>query len=757
MKQETEIKIKDKKRYFDLKKHRPDKKIKMRANIIVALLCVIGFALGFFGIFRAQFINGAKYKNAARKQQYSDIKLQSRRGIIYDANMKVMAKSADVFKVFMDPHNIKSEEDRKTVCKILSDKLNVPYDEVYSKSKDKKNRYIVIKNQVEYNTKVAIEKELRKQKKLSGIVGYDDDVKRYYPFSNTASTVLGFTGDEDRGLSGIEYYYNKELTGISGRNISAKDALSGTIETDFDKYYASKNGSNLVLTIDTVIQHYLDEALEQVVTDKKANYGCGIVMNVKTGAILAMSTKPDFNLNKPHELQNPIYITELDKIKDEAEKKAMKSKGVKEQWKNRCIIDTYEPGSVFKCFTAAASLEENVVTPKDRFYCSGKIQIADRTYFCHDHRGHKDQDLKEAIVNSCNPVFIEVGQKLGAQKFFKYFEAFGFTEKTEVDLPSELSPTENSTYHGLNDLGKVQLASSSFGQSFQITPLQIISAISSIGNDGKLMKPYIVDRIVDENQNTVKKTYPTVKRQVISKKTADLVTDMMEEGVKRGTAKNAFIPGYRVAGKTGTSQKLLSPGKYIASFAGFAPADDPEIAILIMVDEPTGIYYGGSVAAPPAAEVLKNILSYYNIEPEYSAEELTKLNVKVPKVTGMNSNEAKSSLQSKGYSVKVIGGEGKVLSQIPESNNSLPKNGTILLITKKDIDIPKVTVPNFDNMTVSSAMNLAKTTGLNLKLSGYIEESESLSYKQSAKAGTQVPYASTVTVYFKSSKNIADA
>lgn len=757
MNQVTEIKIKDKKRFSDLKKHRPDKKIKMRANIIVAILCVIGFALGLFGMFKAQFINGEKYKNAARRQQYSDVKLQSRRGIIYDANMKVMAKSADVFKVFMDPHNIKSEEDRKAVCQILSNKLNVPYDEIYSKSKDSKNRYVVIKTQVEYNTKVAIENELKKQKKLMGIVGYDDDVKRYYPFSNTASTVLGFTGDKDRGLSGIEYYYDNELTGISGRNISAKDALSGTIETDFDKYYASKNGSNLVLTIDTVIQHYLDDALAQVVADKKANYGCGIVMNVKTGAILAMSTKPDFNLNKPLELQNPIYITELDKIKDEAEKKALQSKAVKEQWKNRCIVDTYEPGSVFKCFTAAAAIEENTVSLDDTFYCSGSIKISDRIYNCSHREGHGKETLKDGLSNSCNPVFVEVGQKLGPQKFFKYFEAFGFTEKTDVDMPSEFTPIANQTYHNLDNMGIVQLASSSFGQSFQLTPLQTITAISSIANGGKLMKPYIVDRIVDENQNTIKKNYPIVKRQVISKKTADIVTDMMEEGVKKGIAKNAYIPGFRVAGKTGTSQKLLRPGKYIASFAGFAPADNPEIAILIMVDEPTGNYYGASVSAPVAAQVLKNVLDYYNIEPEYSVEELTKLNVKVPKVTGMSSNEAKSSLQNKGYSVKVIGGDGEVISQIPESNNSLPKNGTILLITKKDIDIPNVTVPNFDNMTVSSAMNLAKANGLNLKLTGYIDESESVSYKQSAKAGTQVPYASTVTVYFKSSKNIADA
>ncbi|MDO5014949.1 MAG: penicillin-binding transpeptidase domain-containing protein [Clostridia bacterium] len=756
MKQISEQKIKEKRRLNDVRKNKPDKKIKLRANIIVALLCVIGFAIGFLGILRAQLINGEKYRNAALRQQYSDVKIQADRGMIYDANMKVLAKSAAVFKVFVDPHNIKNEADREIISQILSKRLEMPYEEILEKTKNSKSRYVVIKSQVEFNVKESIVKDLKQHKGLSNAVGYDSDVKRYYPFGNSASTVLGFTGDKDRGLNGIEYYYDNELTGIPGRSITAKNALSQSIGSEYDKIYSTQNGQSLVLTIDSVVQHYLDDALSQVIVDKKANYGCGIVMNVKTGAILAMSTKPDFNLNEPSKLQNPVFITKLDEIKDEAEQKAYKKNAIKEQWKNRCITDSYEPGSVFKCFTASAALEENVVSMKDEFYCSGKIQIADKTYNCSNHSGHGKENIKDGLVNSCNPIFIEIGQKMGSEKFFKYFEAFGFTEKTGVDLPSEMMPIAGKTYHDFNNLGKVQLASSSFGQTFQITPLQILTAICSLGNDGKLMTPYIVDRVLDENQNTIIQNVPTVKRQVVSPKTAKTVVDMMEEGVKSGIAKNAYIPGYRVAGKTGTSQKLLAKGKYISSFAGLAPADDPEIAILIMVDEPEGTFYGSVVAAPTAAEVLKNTLNYYNIEPEYTDEELAKLNIKVPEIIGKDSKEAAIDLQNKGFSVKVIGNKGKVIAQFPAINNLIAKNGTILLMTEKNSKIPNISVPNFEGMNMTQAVKTARSSGINLKMSGYIKGKESLVYRQSAKAGTSIPYASTVTIYFKSSENVAD-
>ena len=534
------------------------KQLKNRALIALFITCFIGFGAGTFGLVNASLIHGEEYKLKAESQQLSDTTVTAQRGTIYDKNMNVIAKSADVWKVYINPSKISDDEERERVAKGLSELLELDYDTVLAKCAKSKYGYVLIKSQVEYDVKTKVLEFASENKGFRQIIGVDNDVKRYYPYSNFASTVIGFTGTDDVGRSGLEYYYNNILTGTAGRIVTAKNAKQYEMSAQYESYYAAQQGVNLQLTIDQVIQYYLDSALEQAVVDNNATYGYGIVMETKTGAVLAMSTKPDFDSNNPYEVSNQTTLDEINKITDEKEKKEALVKARYAQWRNRTICDTYEPGSVFKCITASAGIEEGVVTPDEMFVCTGSRKVADRTYHCVNHSGHGRENFTTALINSCNPIFIEIAQRLGSEKFYDYFEAFGFSEGTGIDLPAESIPTPNVTYYTADKLTAVSLASCSFGQSFQVSPIQIITAINAIANNGKLMQPYIVGAMLDEKGNKIAETAPTIKRQVISKKTANTVATMMEAVVSGGTAKNGYVAGYRVAGKTGTSEKLTN-------------------------------------------------------------------------------------------------------------------------------------------------------------------------------------------------------
>lgn len=736
-----------------------NRQLKNRAVIALVLTCLVGFGAGTVGLINAGLVNGEKYKLKAESQQLSDTTVNAQRGTIYDKNMNVLAQSADVWKIYINPSKIKKDDTRVRVAEKLSDLLELNYDDVYAKCGKSEYGYVLIKSQVEYNIKTEMEKIIKENEGFSQIIGIDSDVKRYYPYSNFASTVLGFTGTDDVGRSGLEYYYNDILTGTPGRIVTAKNAKQIEMSAQYESYYAALQGSNLVLTLDQVIQYYLDSALEQAVIDAQATYGYGIVMDVKTGAILAMSTKPDFDANNPYTITNKSLLAEIDKITDEEEKNTATVNARYSQWRNRTISDSYEPGSVFKCITAAAGLEEGVVTPDDMFTCTGSYQVKDTTYHCSHRQGHGRENFTTAMMNSCNPIFIEVAQRLGAKTFYKYFDAFGFTEDTGVDLPAESSPTPNVTYYTVDRLGSVQLASCSFGQSFQVSPIQVITAINAIANGGKLMQPYIVGAALDENGNKIYETKPTIKRQVVSEKTARTVTDMMEAVVQNGTAKNAYVAGYRVAGKTGTSEKLTNKNKkyYIASFCGFAPADDPEISILIVVDEPkSGAYYGGSVAAPVATEVIQQTMQYLNVEPQYTDAELAKLDVKAPNVVGKNVSNAKSDLSAQGFTVKTVGNGKTVMNQTPAADQVIPKNGLVVLYTEKNAEVTKVKVPNLCGLTVSEANRTAIEAGVNIKISGYTSDANITSYRQSIAEDTEVAIGTIITVSFKTTGNVED-
>lgn len=731
------------------------KNLSARATVALYIL-IAAFLVCIGSLIRVGLIHGEEYKLKAEQNQLLDTKISAERGTIYDSNMNVLAKSASAWLVYINPKKITTDEQRTLVTQILSETLEIEEDIILKKTQRDTN-YVKIAGEVEEEKKVVISDFIKahSKEKLSTIIGLDPDTKRYYPYSSFASSIIGFVNSDDIGTGGIEKTYNAELTGVSGRIVTAKNARQKVMSSEYEMTYDAQQGANLVLTIDEVIQYYLEQSLDQALTDTGAKYAYGIVMDVDTGAVLAMTSKPDFDLNNPNVISNQVVADEIEQILDEGERDEATLNAKFAQWRNRTVSDTYEPGSVFKTIVVSAALEENVVDLNTTYTCVGGIQVANNYQKCWKAGGHGTETLTQGLMNSCNPFFITIGQKLGKEKFYKYFEAFGFTEKTEIDLPAEASPVANVTYHSLENMGIAELSSSSFGQTFQVSPIQMITAVSAIANGGKLMKPYVVDSIVDADGNVIQKTTPVVKRQVISEKTATTVADMMEQVVSVGTGKNAYVAGYHVAGKTGTSEKIGKPGAYIASFAGFAPAYNPKVAVLVAIDEPAGAHGGGAVAAPIAGEILEKILAYLNIEPQYEDSEMKNISSTAPALTGKSLAQAKSL--ANGYVLKIVGSGDEVKSQSPSSGTQIRAGGVIVLYTDDDSPKQTATVPNFANMTMSQANSVAVNSGFNIRFAGTTNANEVVSYKQSLEAGSQAELGSVITVYFKSNVNVQDA
>lgn len=736
-------------------KSRSLKQLSMRATIALWIM-FLAFVVCIGSLVRVAVIDGAKYKLKAEQNQLLDKKVSAERGTIYDSNMNVLAKSASAWLVYIVPSKIETEEQRKMVVDILAETLELDPEKLTEKASRDSN-YVKIAGEVEEDQKIKIQDFIKENKKakLNEIIGMDPDTKRYYPYSTFASTIIGFVNSDDNGNAGVEMKYNSELTGVSGRIIAAKNARQKQMASDYETMYAAQEGSNLVLTIDEVIQYYLEQSLDQALVDTGAKYAYGIVMDVETGGILGMTSKPDFDLNKPNSIYSNSVLERIEKIEDEEEQKQEKTNALFAQWRNRTISDTYEPGSVFKTVVVSAALEENVVNLNTTYTCVGGIQVANHYQKCWKHEGHGTETLTQGLMNSCNPFFITIGQKLGKDKFFKYFEAFGFTEKTDIDLPAESAPVADVTYHSLEKMGIAELSSSSFGQTFQVSPIQVITAISAIANGGKLMQPYIVDSILDSEGNVIEKTEPIVKRQVISQKTASEVATMMEQVVSIGTGKNAYVAGYHVAGKTGTSEKMGKEEAYIASFAGFAPANKPKIAVLIAVDEPQGAHGGGVVAAPIAGEIFEKVLAYLNIEPQYEDSEMKNISSTTPSLIGKSISEAKQLASN--YKLRIIGDGKEIVMQTPAADSQIKAGGVIVVYTDEQSKKQTATVPNLIGMTMSQANSEAINSGFNIRFSGTTNSSEVNAYRQSVEAGTEAEIGSVITVYFKSSVNVQDA
>lgn len=734
------------------------------------LMIVIFIAFAILGgrLMWIQLVKGNYYKEKALQNQLSDTVIEAQRGTIYDSNMNVLVQSATVWKIFVDPVSIKTESEKhenKDIAGELSENLakllEVDKSEVLEKCK-KDSRYEVVKDNVEYETKQKVLDYLT-ENSYTSCVGIETSTKRFYSSSSFASTVLGFVGSDGQGIEGLEAYYDDTLTGTAGRIVTAKNAQAGSMPNNYESVIDSTDGSSLVLTIDDVLQYSLEKNLSQARTDASAKYAYGVVMDVKTAAILAMSNKPDYNSDKPWTIKDKSVKKEVAKITDEKERAQAESDALIAQWRNRTISDTYEPGSVFKVITASAALEEGVVKPEDTYYDSGSIKVEDRTYHCQKRDGHGTETFSQGLQNSCNPWFIYAGQKLGVHNFYKYFEAFGLTEKTGIDLPGEATPTAGVTYHVEEEMGKVELASESFGQSFQVSPIQMITAVCAAANGGKLMQPYVVKEVLDSEGNVISTTQPKVKRQVISESTSETVRLMMEEVVKYGTGKNAYVAGYRVAGKTGTSEKLGtldsdSGKKYVTSFIAFAPANDPKVAVLMAIDEPKGGNIGGGTnAAPYVASVIEEAMKYYNVQPQYTEDELKKLEKVTPDVTGMSVGKAKSTIESASLKYLVVGSGKKVVGQSPAADRSIPGGGTVVLYTDKNYKAQTVKVPNFNGLSVSEANQLAAENGLNIRFSGNnLESSTVTAYRQSVEKGSEVEKGTVITVFFIASNGVSD-
>lgn len=734
---------------------------------LLAIIIILGFGATIFGMGYSQLYKGDFFKTKAETQQLSDTAITAQRGIIYDANMSVLAQSASAWKISLNATAFAEipAKAQEQVYSALINTLGVTREYLENKASYKQYNSVSIKTKVEKEAKDKLEAFVKgtfidknnNEQSFGSVVMIDEDVKRYYPYSTLASQILGFTGTDNNGLSGLESYYNSTLTGVDGRVISARSNSSVAQDIEYKSVYEAKQGTSLVLTVDETIQRYLENALSSCYETSKANSCTGIVMDVKTGAILAMSTKGDFDPNDPYTINDKRTIESINKITDTKEKEKAEEEAMYSQWRNRAISDTYEPGSVFKLITMAAGLEENVVKYDEKFTCTGSVNVADRIYSCHNTAGHGTQTLTEGLMNSCNPYFITIGQRLGVDTFYKYFEAFGFTEETGIDLPGEASPKAGVTYFKKDTMTKVNLASSSFGQSFQITPIQMITAVNAIANDGKLMQPYIVSKTLDSDGNVISQNQPIEKRQVVSESTSEKIMASMEQVALNGTARNAYVAGYRVGGKTGTSDKLNNVGQVVASFVGVAPTNDPRITVLIVVDEPEGATGGGAVAAPVAGEVIENTLTYLNVERQYNDSEKALLDVQVPSVTGDSVSEAKSSLEEDKFSVQIVGEGDKVISQMPASGQYIPQGGVIVLYTEKQKKKLKTVVPDFTGMTITEANYAAVNAGINIKVSGNSLSEESMTaYRQSSLKGSEVESGSTVTVYFRTTSGVSD-
>lgn len=739
----------------------------IRTMLVLSVL-LLGFLVSIGGLAYVQLVRGEEFKTRAETQQLSDRALPAQRGTIYDANMTILAQSASAWKISLNATEFDtlSSADKEKVYNTLLQSLDVDREYLEEKASYTSYNSVTIRTKVEKDAadkikafiQTTYDDEEGNKQSFGSIVMVDEDVKRYYPYSSLASQIIGSVGTDNVGLSGLEYYYNSTLTGVDGRIISSRGNSSQDIE--YRAVYEPKQGNSLVLTIDETIQRYLENALSECYESSKCENCTGIVMDVETGAILAMSTKNDYDLNNPYKITDSRKLEAISKIADEKERETATQTEMYSQWKNKAITDFYEPGSVFKVVTMAAGLEENVVEYDEQFTCTGAIRVADTTYHCHNTGGHgTEKNLTEGLMNSCNPYFITIGQRLGVDTFYKYFEAFGFTEKTGIDLPGETPPTAGKTYFAHDDMTVINLASSSFGQSFTVTPMQMITAVNAIANDGKLMQPYIVSKVLDNEGKLVSQTQPIQKRQVISQSTSEMIMASMEQVAINGTAKNAYVAGFRVGGKTGTSDKLVEnkKGEVWASFVGVAPTDNPKITVLIVVDEPEGATGGGAVAAPVAREVIENTLAYLNVERQYKDSEKALLDISVPNATDMSVDEARSLLGESDFSVRVEGSGATVISQMPAAGQYIPQGGVIVLYTDDNSKKLKATVPDFTGMTVSEANYAAINAGINIRVSGNSLLGTSLTaYRQSSEKGSEIEYGSTVTVYFRSMTGLSD-
>ena len=744
-----------------------------RRTLFLMVLCgmVIFIPLGW-KLWDIAIVNCEAYQKAAQNQHGLDFVIPAERGKIYDRNSNVMAMSTTVYTLILSPRDLvksvsnKDEEGNTLSDEVYQAKVAARQDQMVEElmnlipdlDRQEVEGHVHATKMAYREIKVNIEEEEHKriqeyivENKASSYLYQIAGSKRYYPYSGLAAQALGFV-NANGGAYGIEAVYNDVLEGTAGRVVTTRTAAGTERYNSYAEYIDAVNGYNITLTIDTTIQSYLEKTLEEGIKDFEVQDGAfAIAMNPKTGAIYGIASSPDFDPNNYGRITNELLSSQLDEnaaaifeklkasntenltdsqLMEKAESQAY-SDAVNTQWRNKAIDSRYEPGSVFKAIVLAAALEEGVVSENDHFFCSGEAIVPGypKTIKCSNTKGHKDQDLAKAVANSCNPAFIEIGKRLGVDTFYDYFAAFGMLENTGIDLPGEASLA--GAVWSRDKMSNVDLAVASFGQRFEITPLQMICGFSAVINGGNLVKPYVVQSVSTQDGTVVQNTQPEVVRQVISKQTSQRAADILEQVVATGSGNNGYVAGYRIGGKTGTSEvKTVDLDHYVVSFMGYAPADDPQVIVLLAYDQPkvkepgsnygpSGVYIsGGNMAAKKAGPLIAQILDYLGIEKTYSTEEAAAADVVMPKVTGLSVTKAEDDLSRVNLRFRTIG-EGETVSrQIPAAGTRIPGGSTVILYLGDSAPEASGTVPDVRGMTYENAKNALEKAGFFMRASG---------------------------------------
>ena len=768
----------------------------LRRTLVLMVLCgIVAFVPLIGTLYHLMITEHDYYNEKAIKNQTRSTNLTATRGVIYDANMNVLASSSTVETVFIDPNEIaeqmKQPENSNLLDQIargLGEILDVEPSFVYEQAADKQYRYKVIKRKISEELADEV-RAFISENSITGVY-LETDLKRYYPNSSLAAQALGFVSSDNNGSEGLEAYYNEELSGTAGKVVTSKGNYGSEMLYTYEKYYDASDGSSLITTIDSTVQAYVEKNLQNAIDkyDIKNGAFC-IVMDVNTGEIKAMATLGSYDPNNYLEIYDDTTALLLENeraaalaLPEASAAYEAASETYKQdvaaarmaQWRNRCVSDGYEPGSTFKLITLASALDSGAVTLNDSFYCGGQEKFTGREQIlnCWKSAGHGAQTTAQALGNSCNIAFGHIGLRMGGDTFYDYLKSFGIMEKTGVDLPGEASGLfyERKYLNDPANYGTSYLITSSFGQSFRITPMQLVRAVAAIVNGGYVLEPYIVSEVVDADGNTVEKNEKTVLRQVISQQTSETMRTLMEQVVTEGTASAAQTPGYRVGGKTGTSEKLDEYDENgqqvkdkIVSFVGVAPIDDPKYVVLVALDTPAysensekytvhGMYIsGGLMAAPTVRDIFLDILPYLGVEPDYGSEDIRGVNFTVPDVIGMDETEAGELLAEKTITYRVVGTGSVVTDQLPVAGSQVPGNSQIILYMGAEKQATRVEVPDFIGCSVADVNYLASNAGLYVQAKGtdrtdvYV-----LAAYQDIDPGTEVDRGTTITVEFSS-------
>ena len=728
---------------------RANRIIQTRSFVLMLLMGVVMFVLLFFRLFDLQITRHEELQGKAVNQQTRRTVVTANRGTIYDAGGNILAISSSAETIILSPLEIDNAVNdtenpvswtKESLAAGLAEILGKDASAIRKRMDNVKSQYEVIQLRADEDTAAKVRSYVD-ENKIAG-VHLVADTKRYYPYGSLAAQVIGFVGDENTGLYGLEAYYEKELEGQSGLVISSKDQAENDMLYTYEQYFAAKNGSDLTLTLDTTIQYYLEKGIESMV-DKfsAANGASGIVMDAKTGGVLAMASYPNYDLND--------FLTVSDQTLQERIERGESTVADMQllQWRNKALNDTYEPGSTFKILTLSAALEEGVVDKTTTVNCGGSVNISGYTIHCSNKNGHGLQTLVQSVGNSCNPAFINYGLRIGSEKFYEYMRSFGLMNTTGIDLGGEAV----GVFAADSSFTQLDLACYAFGQNFTVTPLALIAAQAACVNGGYLHTPYLVERIADSDGNVTYRHDDTPVRQVISEQTSATVRECLEYVVASGTGKNGQVAGYRIGGKTGTADKGQT-GDVVVSFLCFAPADDPQVIMLITMDPPsraTGTYVsGGNMVAPTASTVMAEILPYLGVEPSYSAEELLGMDTTVPNVIGMSVEEAKAKLKDRALSYKIVGDGETITDQTPAGGAIIPGKSSVILYAGEEKSTGKCVVPHLIGKTPSEANTTATAAGLLIRFSG-TTGSESSSVRvlsQSIDEGTEVEAGTVITV-----------